>query len=304
VHGDAAISTWAALLLGLPLPLLYPLLADWLSSNNGNLQGFGLHWAAMPFAVSLLFLPAFLLATRLLRLMPQPDTDDERERCRRAPMDAAARWAFLQRFLPGLCLLLLSYFLLTGYRNYQDYFGPELFLELGYSAGASLFTQAALPVAFGVLAAMALLAGIRSSFWGLLACFALMLSGLVLQGLLTIGLNQGWVSGKWWMVGVSLGAYLAYVPFGSVIFDRVIARTRFVGTAVFAIYLADATGYLGTVLVKLYADVWSPAVNVGGRLDFFIAYTWVNVGVGIVCLLLGAVYFLRQQPISATSESS
>ena len=42
------------------------------------------------------------------------------------------------------------------------------------------------------------------------------------------------------MILIGLGAYLAYVPYGSVLFDRIIAHTKFIRTAVFAIYVADA----------------------------------------------------------------
>ena len=302
------LSQMFALVVGLPLPVFYPALAQGLSTApDGALQGFGMSWQAMPFAVALLFLPCFLLATRLLGLLPHPTREDESERTARQPMDAEARWAFFTRFLPGLLLLMLSYFLLTAYRDYQDYFGQELFTELGYGNQAAIFTETAIPVALGVLGALALLSLIRSNFWGLAACFALMMAGLVLQVVSTLGFQANLLNGKWWMVWVSLGSYLAYVPFGSVIFDRVIARTRFVGTAVFAIYLADATGYLGTILVKLYADIF--ASGGGERLSFFLTYTWVNAGVGLVCLALGCIYFLAQgsaqsQPVAAQPQAA
>ena len=46
------------------------------------------------------------------------------------------------------------------------------------------------------------------------------------------------------MILNGLGVYLAYVPYGSVLFDRLIASTGVVSTAVFAIYVADFIGYL------------------------------------------------------------
>ena len=49
------------------------------------------------------------------------------------------------------------------------------------------------------------------------------------------------------MVLIGLGAYLAYVPYNTLFFERMMASTRFVGTAVFAIALADAAGYTGSV---------------------------------------------------------
>jgi hypothetical protein len=302
---------WLVLAAGVLLPFLYPALAeaccsstvpkthaDGTSHLDPIVQGFGLPWEAMPLAAALLFLPCFMAMTWLLKWLPLPTPQDEAERTARRPMDSAARWAFFTRFLPGLALLLVSYFLLTAYRDYQDYFGEELFRQLGYADQPAIFSATALPVALGVLAALALLSRVRSNFWGLAACFGLMLAGMAAQLLATVGFQAGWVNGTWWMVWVSLGAYLAYVPFGSVIFDRVIAQTRFVGTAVYAIYLADATGYLGTILIKLYADF--VAGSAGDRLGFFLHYTWVNAGTGLVCFLFACLYFLRQKPVAET----
>ena len=56
------------------------------------------------------------------------------------------------------------------------------------------------------------------------------------------------------MIAVGLGMYLAYVPFGAVLFERMMAASRFSGTAVFAIQLADGIGYTGSVLVQLFRD--------------------------------------------------
>ena len=53
------------------------------------------------------------------------------------------------------------------------------------------------------------------------------------------------------MILTGTGAYLAYVPYGSVLFDRLIASTRTVGTAVFAINVADSIGYAGSIGVML-----------------------------------------------------
>lgn len=294
---------WLVLAGGMLVPFLYPTLASWFSSgqlsladgsSTAVLQGFGLSWEAMPLAVALLFFPCFLLTSFLLSLVPHPTQEDEVERQARQPMDSNARWEFYTRFMPGLTLLFFSYFLLTAYRDYHDYFGQELFAQLGYADQPAIFTETALPVALGVITALALLSFIRSNFWGLAACFGLMLIGMLVQAIATFGFQGSWIDGKVWMVLVSLGAYLAYVPYSSVIFDRIIAKTRFAGTSIFAIYLADATGYLGSIIIKLFADF--NGSGQADRLSFFIAYTWLNSFVGLVCFSLACVYFLRTGP--------
>ena len=41
------------------------------------------------------------------------------------------------------------------------------------------------------------------------------------------------ISGLWWMILIGFGAYLAYVPFGAVLFERIMASSKAIGTAVF-----------------------------------------------------------------------
>ena len=75
------------------------------------------------------------------------------------------------------------------------------------------------------------------------------------------------------------------------LFDRLIASTRVVATAVFAIYLAGAIGYTGSVGVQLYRDLAASDLS---RLGFFKGFTYFMSVLGIVCLLSSCIYFLRR----------
>jgi hypothetical protein len=94
------------------------------------------------------------------------------------------------------------------------------------------------------------------------------------------------------MALIGLGSYLAYVPYGSLLFDRLIASTRVTGTAVFAIYVADAVGYTGSVGVQLYKDLAEGDIS---RLSFFKGFTYFMSLFGAVCLVWSCAYFVRKQ---------
>jgi hypothetical protein len=93
------------------------------------------------------------------------------------------------------------------------------------------------------------------------------------------------------MILTGLGAFLAYVPYGSVLFDRIIASTRVVGTAVFAIMVADAVGYTGSTGVQIYRDL---AHSDATRLDFFRYLSYFMALLGTVLLAISGLYFFRQ----------
>jgi phosphonate degradation associated HDIG domain protein len=93
------------------------------------------------------------------------------------------------------------------------------------------------------------------------------------------------------MILVGLGSYMAYVPHDSVVFDRIMASTRVGGTAVFAIYLADAIGYTGSIGLPLVKDLFFPRAD---RLAFFRAFTYVVSLGGTGMLVASGVYFYRK----------
>src|SRR5690606_32361000 len=93
------------------------------------------------------------------------------------------------------------------------------------------------------------------------------------------------------MICIGLGGYLAYVPFSSFLFDRIMAATRFAGTAVFAVNLADAVGYSGSVGTLLFKDLVARDTS---RLTFFTRSSYALSVLGSAGLLLAATYFWQQ----------
>jgi hypothetical protein len=256
--------------------------------------------AWMPAIVGLHFLPLFILSVWMLNQLPGPNKEDIRARTERQPMDGRKRVTFLRHFLPGLILLMIAYFFLTAYRDFRDNYMVEILDDLGYRYGdnQTIITRTETLVAFGVIGVMALLNTIKGNRAGLLGAFVVMTSGVLLLGLSTLLFEMQWISGFWWLTLTGLGSYLAYVPYGSLLFDRMIASTKVVGTAVFAIYVADAIGYTGSVGIQLYKDLGQADMS---RLVFFKTYTLWMAGLGCVCLVSSCFYFLRKSPPSISS---
>jgi hypothetical protein len=90
------------------------------------------------------------------------------------------------------------------------------------------------------------------------------------------------------MILAGAGLYMAYTPFNAMLFDRLIAFSGRIATAGFLIYLADASGYVGSVALLLVR-------NFGGfKLDwlqFFTASAYVTSVVGAVLTAVAALYF-------------
>jgi hypothetical protein len=218
-------------------------------------------------------------------------------------MTGEDRMRFIGQFWVGLVLLFIVYFFLTAYRDFRDNYGIEIFEALGYASTPAIFSRTEFPVAISVVAALAVLNVFRNHRHGLIAVFVMMASGLLLMGGATLMLDTGLLRGHelWWMVLVGIGSYLAYVPFGTALFERLIASTQFRGNAVFAIYIADSVGYTGSIAVQLYKDLFHSDIN---RFEFFHAFTYAITLLGIGLLAASCVYLLpKPVRMRVTSQS-
>jgi hypothetical protein len=272
-------------LLGIHLPNPFPPLTEF--------------W--MPAAAGMFFAPAFLLAIWLLNQVPEPDLSDIAARTEREPMNRERRWQFLLTYLPGVVPLVVAYVFLTTFREYRDNYMVDILDQLGYryAASSSIMTRIELGVAVGVLGIMSMLFLIKENRRALLAVFFLIAAGFLLIGIATLLHASGRIDGFWWMTLIGLGGYMAYVPYNSVLFDRLMASTRFVGTAVFAIYLADSAGYTGNILTQLGKDLIASKTS---RAQFLSAFSLVISVVGLLCMAVGMLYFWRAIPESPTAD--
>lgn len=245
----------------------------------------------IPAAAGAVFLIPYLGATQLLHQLPPPDAGDEAARSARPNLDAVGRRAFLLRVGTGFFLLLLAYFLLTAYRDFRDHYGREILKAMGHGGDPGIFIRTERWALVVVLAALALLNLIREHRWAVAAVFAMVLAGFGLIAGTTLAYRGGYLNGLDWLALVGVGLYLAYVPFGTVLFERIVAAARFRGTSVFAVQLADGIGYTGSALVQLYRDLAHSDVD---RLEFFVPLSLIVAAAGSVLTIIGGLSVWRR----------
>lgn len=250
----------------------------------------------MPAATGALFLPLLALSVWALMQLPPPSAADEAARVRRQPMDRAQRRAFLAAYAPGVVLLIMAYVLLTAFRDFRDNFAAEIWTALGFGEASGVFTASELPVAAIALVVLGALMLVRDNLRALLVMHAVILIGFLVLGLSTVAFQAHLMSPLVWMILTGAGLYMAYTPFNAMLFDRMIAYSGQLGTAGFLIYLADASGYLGSVALLVWRNFAKVQMD---WLDFFIASAYATSVIGVVCTLFAGVYFLRRQPRNA-----
>lgn len=245
----------------------------------------------MPAAAGALFLPLLFVSVWVLSALPPPNALDEAARVRRAPMGAAARAAFLAEYGIGVALLATAYVLATAVRDFRDNFAAELWASMGYGNAAAVFTASELPVAILALATLGLIIVVRDNTRALMVIHAVIVAGLVLLGASTLAFQAGWLGPISWMILSGAGLYMAYTPFNAMLFDRMIAVSGRVGTAGFLIYVADASGYLGSCALLVWRNFGLMRLN---WLQVFTASAYVTSLLGTLLVGLSAAFFLRK----------
>ncbi len=245
----------------------------------------------MPAAAGAVFFPLLLISVWILGQLPPPNAADEAQRIKRAPMSAAERGAFLAVYWPGVTLLTASYILLTAFRDFRDNFAAEVWTALGYGKESAIFTQSELPVAAIALVALAAVMAVKDNLKALMVIHGIVVAGFLLLGGCTWAFEAHLISPLAFMIAAGAGLYLAYTPFNAMLFDRLVAFSGRVATAGFLIYVADASGYLGSAALLVWRNFGAVKMD---WLRFFILSAYATSAVGAVLSAAAALYFWRQ----------
>jgi hypothetical protein len=246
----------------------------------------------MPFVAGAMMLVPFGVCAWLMGQIPPPTGDDKAHRTERKPMQKADRTAFLREFAFSMTIFVVSYILLTTYREFRDNFTPEIWKLLGSGNNSALFTQTETPIAIAVLLIMAAMRWVQNNYRAFVLVQGLMLLGGILIGVGTLLFQQGVFSPLLWLTSVGFGVYLAYSMCNSLYFERMIATFQKSGTVGFLITFADYYAYLGSIAVLFYKNFFHKNIN---YLDFFIVLSYGISAVYVALVLISMVDLHRKR---------
>ncbi len=244
----------------------------------------------MPFITGAIFIVPLLFSIWLLKQIPSPNNTDRLLRVERVPMSKKDRLNVFASLAPGLVMLISFFFLLTAYRDFRDNFAVEIWSYMGYEDKIDVFAKSEIPVSVIVLVFLGLFFLIKENVSAVRLMLITMTLGVALVGISTYLFEQKiMASPMTWMICVGTGLYIAYVPHGSMLFERLVALFKFKGNAGYLIYLADSFGYLGSILVLLYKEFFFGELSM---YTFFIRFSYLIFFTGIGALLFSNVFFI------------
>ncbi len=255
----------------------------------------------MPFATGAIFVLPLLLAVWLLGQTPPPSAADIAHRTERRPMTAAERKQFIKQFGTSLVAIVTAYVIFTIVRDFCEDFANELWTETGYKNNAGIFAKTSTLISVIALAVIGGFFLIKNNYRAFRVSHFIIMGGVILSAVATLLFNLQLISPFVWMVLAVTGMYLAYIPFNCLFFERMLATYKINGTVGFVMYIADAFGYLGTVLVLLIKE-FIPIQYSWVSFFSFLFYTAGILGILLVSISLYTHYklyktvWIKKQP--------
>jgi hypothetical protein len=244
----------------------------------------------MPFAAGAVFVGPLLISTLLLNQTPPPTPEDIAQRTIRQPMEKEERKAFLRRFGFALIPVVIAYVMLTILRDFTEDFANELWTETGYQNNADVFARTSTIVSLIVLAVIGGFFLIKNNYRAFQLNNSIIIGGFALAAIATLAYHLHWISPVIWITGASAGLYFGYVPYNCFYFERMLAAYKVPGNVGFLIYIADAFGYLGTVVVLLVKEFVKIRYT---WVDFFTGMFYTSAVAGILLVLWGSVLYAK-----------
>ena len=252
------------------------------------LHGVSEFW--MPFAAGAVFVIPLFLSTWLLNQTPPPTAEDVKQRTIRRPMRKEERRSFLLKFGHALIPIVIAYVMLTILRDFTEDFANELWTETGFSNNADIFAKSSTVVSLIVLAVVGGFFLIRNNYFAFQLNNGIIIGGFILTAAATVLFHLGFISSIAWIIAASSGLYLGYVPYNCFYFERMLAAYKIPGNVGFLMYIADAFGYMGTVVVLLVKEF----VHIRYTwVSFFTGIFYVSAGMGILLVLWGSVLYSK-----------
>jgi MFS family permease len=268
--------------------------AKWLMIEHGVTE----KW--MPFMTGMVFVVPLTILFFLLEKIPHPDDEDVKERAERVSMSKFDRKLIVAEFGSGLVIIAVIYTMLTVMRDIRDNYMGNMWTELGYQDSVSVFTRSETRITLIILGIMSLLVLIRKNIAAFKMIHLIILAGFLLSGITSFLFINGQLDGGIWMQAVGLGLYMAYIPFNAIFFERMIAAFRLNGNVGFLIYITDAFGYLGSVVVMLTKE--SMKMDIKWTSFYSNAVIFLSL-VGAAGTIYAYLYFSRKYKLKFKSNA-
>lgn len=251
----------------------------------------GLHVSEfwMPAFIGAFAFPLLSLLGWLMPRLPQPTRADVEQRTERVALDRKGRAAIFRSFMPVLLLLFFANLFITVLQDLKEDFLVKIIDVEASGLSSWAFARIDAVVTLIILLLFAALSMVRSNIRVLCLLLCLVTCGSLALSAVAFHYHEWHLPVRAWLFQQSLCLYTVYLSFQTLFFERFIACFRIRGNVGFFIITLDFVGYMGTVLVLVFKECFSPDA------DWLQFYNVMSGYVGVVCAVsfaASAVYLV------------
>ena len=244
----------------------------------------------MPFIAALSFTPLLILGIFLLNKLSPTGEEDRLARTERVPMNATDRKQFTQTFLIGIIFTILLYVGLTVFRDIRDNFAIDFWQELSLKGIPQLLIFSELPIAIVVLAIISCVILIKNNKWAFYLNIGMILFSGALMLFSTSLYHTGRMGPITWTILSGFSMYLPYIAYHTLFFERWIAFFKYKSNAGFLMYMSDAFGYLGSIIILLVRNFATPSIS---WVNYFIYSSYI-LGIAVIILSIFLLFYFKK----------
>ena len=177
----------------------------------------------MPAVVGAFFIPLYAAMVLALNQLPAPSEEEMLDKADRIVMTHKSRLSYFLKFWPGLICLWVGVMFLTAYRDYRDSFAVEIFDDMGFEVVPGTLGSTESIVAGVLLIPIAFLVFCKNNLRAFkLAMLALVVGAIILIISVSLFMASPYDGYNYYVI-TGVASYLAYVPYNSVLYERLIA---------------------------------------------------------------------------------
>lgn len=196
---------------------------------------------------------------------------------------------FINKYKIGLLANSIVYGFISGYRKYRDYYSLELWIELmGHNFNAGIYSYSDIIISIAVTLIYCLIIYIKSDITSFFVLLVIMIIGSFIIAISTLTYSYYEYESFIWIVLTGVGVYMAYVPPGVLLYDKLISATKTEISIVPIIFLSELIAQIVTLLIIL---IKSNIYTLYSYVSYFVYISYMTGGCVIVGMIISLYNF-------------
>ncbi|AYV77910.1 MAG: hypothetical protein Edafosvirus2_89 [Edafosvirus sp.] len=244
---------------------------------------------------SIIGLVGCLFFAYLLNESPERSADEEKSKSSRKTGNdtATTQMEFIDKYKIGLITNSIAYGFISSYRKYRDYYQLELWTELmGKDFDAGIYSYSDVIISIVVTLIYCLIIYIKSDLISFFVLLVIMMGGSIIIIISTIVYSYQTYKPFVWIVVTGIGVYMAYVPPGVLLYDKLISATKTQISIVPIIFLSEMIAQVVTLITIL---IKSNVYNNYSYVSYFINISYIFGAIVVLGMIISMYNFRKLQ---------